>query len=164
MELLFETQKIWDAHEALRINDEDLIGMWHQMPVVPAGFANRYFFYSDHGFKFASNEMDGGCRIKRLYGKWKLVDNFVEVQIDAEDILNGGEIVGPWGSYGSKFVIDNGTIKEQALDPPLLFRIPIYLYIKNDDLDGKLRYTLPSLNFGAIRYWRMYNKPDEGDD
>jgi hypothetical protein len=164
VELLQSYEKDFAEPKETSLKQSDLVGMWHAMPIVASGYSERFFLYADGRFEYATNQMDGTKRIISIAGIWKLEGNSLLASISSERYQQGGTIVPPYASWGSRYVIDDATVRNINLTPPLQMRFPLSHYNAKDDLEGKLPDPLPYLVIGAREFWKMYENPDQGRD
>jgi hypothetical protein len=141
------------------INENELVGMWHIMPIVGSGYSERYFFYKNGKFAFKNNQMDGSTRLVGFNGTWKIERNNLILFAKEMDYMYGGKIVKPYASYGSKYVIANGKTKHEKLSDDIVLSLSIGIYNSADNLDGRMSYSIPSIQIGVEKYWRMYQDP-----
>jgi len=55
--------------------ERNLLGMWHAMPNVAAGYAERFWFDEDRNYKFIPNSMDDTQDTDFGEGKWYIKEN-----------------------------------------------------------------------------------------
>ena len=114
-----------DAGQMTDVHPADFIGNWHDMPMVAAGFGDRYSFADDGTFIFASSEMDGTAREIAFSGSWEMVDGQVVLTIKNRLMLIGGNLVPASGSIGTDYEIVGGRVEYVRL-PVEAFEVAIY--------------------------------------
>lgn len=64
-----------EKSQSLSKEELDLVGFWHAMPNVAAGYAERYLFYKDRTYKFLPSSMGTVSETGIKSGKWSIKDN-----------------------------------------------------------------------------------------
>ena len=141
---------------------KDLIGAWHPMPIVAAGWMQRLFFYPDGNFVYTKNQMDPTDRLLRLTGKWRLADGRLIVDVSTQTYLEGGH-AGPPGLDATEYAISDGKRTLSQISPVLTLTLPLSYFIPADNAQGRLDYSLPSVEIGKTKYWKMFDDPKEAE-
>lgn len=134
---------------------DEIVGFWHGNDCVGSGWSKRYFFYPDGRFVFRESQMDGAARLRELSGEWYIDGNHLVLEADSVVYNMAGEIVEPYASMGSDYVIDNGELLYSELRPHDVFRLPLESYFEGGELEGYDYPVLPNMRIGYGGYWRM---------
>ena len=104
--------------------------------------------------------MNGAARLRELSGEWYLDGNHLVLETDSVVYNMTGDIVEPYTSFGSDYVIDNGKHVYSELRPHDVFRLPLEGYFEGGELEDYDYPTLPSMRIGFDQYWRMAEDPE----
>lgn len=140
------------------LEDGDLIGIWHTSPVVAAGYNDLLYFFPDHKFRIAYNQMDWGKRLTGMSGTWTLDGDVLILKVKEKSIIEGGEIVEPTASCVSDFAIEGGESKKIKIDPPEFYVYPIG-GLEIQDL-GAAEMQVRKITIGTHDVWLMSADPD----
>jgi hypothetical protein len=150
------------------MQESDLQGFWHGSASVGSGYSERYLLYEDGKFVFRENSMDGSARLEEVSGVWLLDDGHLVLEVDSAVYLDGGEIVEPYASWGSEYVIEGGVRTRTGIEPGLVLRMPIdgYTdnYAKSCGNDEFEHLTVPFMRVGFGDYWRISGDPASLDN
>lgn len=153
----FENQ--YRSKKIITIEKNDLIGYWHELLVVPSGYAKRYAFHEDGKFEWFNNQMDGSTRMHSIVGTWTIENNFVKVFLSNYTWLFGDEFELPYASYASDFVIESNDYRDLRVDDDnSIFFIPFNNYqidAEASSFMGNDVYTM--IIAGSIYYKGPYN-------
>jgi len=145
---------------------EELAGFWHGSASVGSGYSERYLLFPEGDFVYRENSMDGSARLLELSGAWHAEAGHLVLEADSAVYLEGGEIVEPYASWGSDYVIEGGRECPAALDPALTLRLPVdgYTpdYASSTGEDGFDHLTVPYMMIGTGGFWRMHADPSMG--
>lgn len=145
---------------------EELAGFWHGNPCVGSGYSERYLLFPEGDFVYRENTMDGSARLLELSGAWNTEAGHLVLEADSAVYLEGGEIVEPYASWGSDYVIEGGREVPRALDPVLTLRLPVdgYTpdYASTNKAEGFEHLTVPYMMIGTGGFWRMHADPSIG--
>jgi len=146
--------------QAVYIDDDQLIGIWHVSPIVAAGYGELIYFYPDHTFKITANQMDWGSRLSSISGTWSIEVNALVLEVTEKCILTGGEIVEGYASCASDFAIEGGTSEIVTVSPSETRIYPIS-EIVTDDLGGALGQgaSMQRIMIGTTHFWLFCNDP-----
>ncbi|MGB3341172.1 MAG: YARHG domain-containing protein [bacterium] len=146
--------------QAVDIDDDQLIGIWHVSPIVAAGYGELIYFYPDHAFKITANQMDWGNRLSSISGTWSIETNALVLEITEKCILTGGEIVEGYASCASEFAIEGGTSEIITVSPDEIRTYPVS-EIVIDDLGGVLGQgvSMPRIKIGTGNFWLFSSDP-----
>ncbi len=146
--------------QAVDIDDDQLIGIWHVSPIVAAGYGELIYFYPDHTFKITANQMDWGNRLSSISGTWSIEVNALVLEVTEKCILTGGEIVEGYASCASDFAIEGGTSEIVTVSPSETRIYPIS-EIVTDDLGGALGQgaSMQRIMIGTTHFWLFCNDP-----
>ncbi len=129
------------------LQQSDIVGIWHPLPLVPAGYADRYFFNSDRTFRWVPSQMDGAMRMREIHGTWELSRGVLGLTVSGYRWSTGGELQQAFGSYASDYVIEDDAVFNMEQKVPVMIRIPVTDF--GADTEGRLNAGL-----GGIVYWR----------
>jgi hypothetical protein len=148
-------ENAYKSSDSADIDEKAIEGIWHRSPVVGSGYAERYFFHEDGGFKWCSNQMDGSTRLFAYRGRWELHRSMVEVTVTGYEWLEGGRIAAPYASYGSGYVIEDGRMETVDLsdDPPVM-RFPVGNYGIDRDLSQTLASDIISMHINGRKFYK----------
>ena len=138
---------------------DETVGFWHGNDCVGSGWSERFYLYSDGRFIFRENQMDGASRLRELSGEWYLDGSHLVLEADSAVFIVGGDIVEPYASMGSDYVIDNGEYVCSELRPHDVFRLPLSDYSQGGENEVNDYPILPSMRIGFDQYWRMAADP-----
>jgi hypothetical protein len=133
------------------VDEAGLIGIWHVLPSIPAGWSDHYHFYKDGTFRLDYNQMDGEKRLFSEFGLWKLVDNFLVLEITSRKVLKGGTLVEASGSVATRYEIQGGELVDEAVSPPGTRRYMLNRIVADRE------HGLPRIELNGRKYWRIAN-------
>lgn len=139
------------------LNDDELIGIWHASPVVAAGYSDLLYFFPDHTFRIAYNQMDWGRRLTGMSGHWSLDGSVLIIKVEEKSVIVGGEIVEPTASCASDFAIEGGESKILVIDPAKMYVYPIG-GLEIQDL-GAAEMQMRKITVGTYDFWLMCTDP-----
>lgn len=128
------------------ISKEDLVGLWHAQPGIPAGYAERWVFHDDMTFKFYGNEMDGTRRILSFSGFWDIKDSYLKLSVSEKEVVIGGEVV---SDKIMGYIIEGGDHQIQILDTPEESILTLSSY----ELNLGNAHAPLSIMIGDTQYW-----------
>lgn len=141
----------------------DLTGFWHGSPSVGSGYSDRFLLFDDGSFVYRENSMDGSSRLRELSGDWLAEGNHLVLEADSAVVLEGGEIVEPYASWGSEYVIVGDDKIGKELIRFEVIRIPLDGYTSNyAESEGSEDFehlTVPYMRIGIGSYWRIGRDP-----
>ncbi|MGE5549266.1 MAG: hypothetical protein ACM3ZC_01885 [Bacteroidota bacterium] len=126
-----------------------LIGGWHALPVVAAGYVDRIFISADGEVVYSFNEMAPYDRVWKMEGKWREENGYLVMEISTKCISLGGYYQGPNAIDFGAIVDDYGGVL--LLNKPQVFKLPVHK-LANDPESGLLKMKLGSWDF-----WRMWD-------
>lgn len=142
----------------------DLTGFWHGSPSVGSGYSDLFLLFDDGNFVYRENSMDGSSRLRELFGRWLVEGNHLVLEADSAVFLEGGEIVEPYASWGSEYVIGGADIAGRTLIRMEEIRMPMDGYTSNyAESAGSADFehlTVPYMRIGMGGYWRIDRDPD----
>lgn len=140
-----------------------LSGFWHGNACVGSGYSERYLLFPDGSFIFRENSMDGSARLLEISGEWQMDGSHLILFADSAVYLQGGQIVEPYASVASDYLIQGGEEMQTVLDPPLTFRLPLDCYTADySTYSGSEEFehlTIPYMMIGTGGFWRMHADP-----
>lgn len=134
-----------------------LVGCWHALPLMPAGYSERYVFYTDRMFDFSANSMDQNDRLRDYSGYWHINKGRLVLEINHKIIIEGGEVVpAPYG-----YCIEGGVYVGLDIEPPEIvnFDIGEISVVDFDDVADWCNHAF-SMKIGDMTFWR-YNTFDD---
>ena len=157
--ILYYDDRLESAEAGLPGEDE-IIGFWHGSECVGSGYSDRFFLFPEGRFIFRESSMNGAARLRELSGEWYIDGNHLVLETDSVVYNIAGEIVEPYASMGSDYVIDNGRLVYSELRPHDVFRLPLEDYFEGGEHVDYDYPVLPNMRIGYGRYWRMASDPD----
>lgn len=138
-----------------------LVGSWHAAPGFPAGYTQRYIFYTNYNFVFLKSQMDTANPLISYWGTWKIEDDQLSLTVLHKRMIIGGEIVDD-PTFGD--TLEGGNIETIDLDPPveLTYTLPSFeidnVYFSSHENEISYRITI-----GEEDYWKVdtFNDFDE---
>ncbi|MBN2585970.1 MAG: YARHG domain-containing protein [Candidatus Fermentibacteraceae bacterium] len=144
-------------------DEEGMAGFWHGSAAVGSGYSDRFLLFEEGKFVYRGSSMDGSSRLEELSGMWSLDGGHLVLDADSASYLLGGDIIEPYASWGSEYVIENGVRTEVELVPHRVFRMPLDGYTNNyAECSGEEEYrhlTVPYVRIGFGGYWRISRDP-----
>lgn len=151
-----------ESPEAELPDEDEIIGFWHGSECVGSGYSDRFFLFPDRRFIFRESSMNGAARLRELSGEWYLDGSHLVLEADSVVYNMAGEIVEPYASMGSDYVIDYGELINSELRPHNVFRLPLESYFEGGEHPDFDYPVLPNMRIGFCRYWRMAADPESG--
>lgn len=139
---------------------DEIVGFWHGNDCVGSGYSDRFFLFPDGRFLFRENQMDGASRLRKISGEWYMDGNHLVLEADSAVFNLGGDIVEPYASMGSDYVIDNGEYAFTELRPHDVFRLPLEDYFEGGEHEDYDYPALPSVRIGFGQFWRLAVDPE----
>lgn len=96
--------------------NDSLIGLWHSMNMVGAGFGERYAFNEDGTFIFGTSQMDESNNQLYEAGTWSIVNGELKLEIKERLVMPEGDIneIVP----GDDLVILDSGVVMLIINPP----------------------------------------------
>jgi len=127
-----------------------LIGQWHAMNMIAAGFAERYVFHSDGTFLYGVSEMNGLERVRYKKGIWSVSGDKLTLSVTSKLVLAGGDIAEADGEQ----YIENASVQNRVCDPPENKTLTVAQ--ANPDPDT----NRATITIGGVTYYNFDNQPD----
>ena len=133
------------------ININEIIGGWHVSPIVAAGYENLFIVTDEGEIEWRANEMNWGKRLISYHGTYNFEVNKLKIKIKKFRWLYGKDIVEPYASAGSKYVINSEDIRDIDISSfPIEITIPLRDFGETTvPVPGNIGY------FGAEKFWKM---------
>lgn len=142
----------------------DLTGFWHGSSSVGSGYSDLFLLFDDGSFVYRESSMDGSSRLRELSGRWLVEGNHLVLEADSGVFLEGGEIVEPYASWGSDYVIEGADMAGRKLIRMEVLRLPMDGYTSNyaasSSSEDFEHLTVPYMRIGIRGYWRIDRDPD----
>lgn len=137
------------------ISTSDLVGIWHIMPIVAAGYSQRFFFNSDNSFIWYPSQMDEASRLGTVEGTWSVENGFLKIQIISYRWRNGGDLSFPY-STEDYYILRNGTVEIVDLSVnPIIVSIPISNYLVDPETINEYEPEgMYKMKIGGWDYWK----------
>lgn len=96
--------------------NDSLIGLWHSMNMVAAGFGERYAFNEDGTFIYGTSQMDESNHQLYAAGTWSIVNGELKLEIETRLVMPEGDIneIVPGDDL---IILDRGVVK-MIYNPP----------------------------------------------
>lgn len=109
------------------VDSKSLVGLWHSMNMVAAGFGERYAFNEDGTFIYGTNQMDEFERQLFSTGRWSIAEGKLKLEVNARLVVPVGDIkdIVP---NDDLIILDRGVVKK-IFNPP---EIETYSIAKTD--------------------------------
>lgn len=126
-----------------------LIGVWHELPMLPAGWADKIIFFNNNTFRYDFNEMDQIKRIISMSGYYNIFLNRLTLYAIKRKIIRGGTIIKNNDFYEFK----NAITIDETLTAPIIYTFPIgtISYDKENLKD--------SIKIGTRSFWKFSSNP-----
>ncbi|MCL2107629.1 MAG: hypothetical protein FWH26_11310 [Oscillospiraceae bacterium] len=137
-----------------------LLGQWHAMDMVAAGYDERWMFESDGAFVYAPSGMDALGRLLCEYGTWKLEGNQLQLTVQKRIVLVGGTIEdSDEGPY-----IDGAEIVRESVEPAEIKTLTVGGFA-NAVYDGEegCMVSRATAVLGGVTYYDFSSQPDMFD-
>jgi hypothetical protein len=134
-----------------------LVGTWHVSPIIAAGYNDLLYLFADGTFIIEFNQMDGGKRLLSMAGNWEIKGHRLLLKVNRKSILSGGEIVEPYASYGSDYVIEGGTTTNEELTKPEILSFPLTAPEAEHITDD---YSMERISIGVCDFWKISDDPN----
>lgn len=128
--------------------DVPYIGLWHESPVVPSGFAQRLALNADHSFIWAASQMDGQERTRFSSGSWSVANGKLLLTATEEIRWEGGREVPAFDSWGTDTVIMDADIVVSKLAKTTEYAISCVT--TDSEVFDKRTVTI-----GGLRFWEL---------
>lgn len=151
----FEKGYASEGHK-VTVEEKKLIGMWHSMSSMAAGWAERISFFEDKTFRYKISQFQGDSRLRDMEGEWTLDRNRLILEVLKRTVVKGGKLVPDPSAF---FAIEGGKITEEAVYPPLILNFPISSDVKEVEVPPWMEAVL-SYNIGNTQFWRWYRDPE----
>jgi len=132
---------------------DDYVGVWHESPVMAAGWSNNYHFYDDGTYKFYYSQMVGDKRTIDESGTWALNDEGLKITIYEKTIVEGGKIV---DDVILGKTIEGGTIKTIRNSHAETITLSFSRDIKIDPENNR-----EFIEINGVKYWKFSDDPSE---
>ncbi len=142
----------------------DLVGVWQDTPVMPAGWSRRFIFYPDKKFRFIYSQMRELPEILSLFGNYQIKGNCLEVNIIEKVIMEHSDKTMYSSMDGFQWV--DQSYKKVVLKNVKKFSFPITSVRKKvfTGYMGTEKFEREVINLGYEEYFRYYSDPDSGYD
>ncbi|MCL2422951.1 MAG: hypothetical protein FWD11_03505 [Micrococcales bacterium] len=138
------------------------VGCWHDIPGVPAGYGNRYFFRADGTFWWAANQMfvdeTTPSPVSASGGTWAYADGKMTLTTTDEHRTVGGTVVdAPGGTE-----IEGGKLQHFSVNSTKVLDVTLPKVV--DDPENPI--GLPSILLDGTEFWAFSHQwkcdsPDE---
>lgn len=137
--------------------DEQLVGVWQDMPVMAAGWSERFIFFQSGDVFYGLSTMKKLPSVRFFAGKYEIIEGFLLMTFtDVKVVRHSNEIE---YSTGMGYQWKESDTRYIVLDEPLVIRLPIY-WIREIDLDKAGHRT--ELNIAGFLYYWMASDPLDG--
>ncbi|MCJ7546168.1 MAG: YARHG domain-containing protein [Deltaproteobacteria bacterium] len=146
------------------LNPIDLVGVWQDTPIMPAGWSRRFIFYPDKKFRFIYSQMRELPEILSLFGNYEIKGNCLEINITEKVIIEHSDK----SVYSSMdgFQWTDQSYKKIVLKNSEKFNFPITSVRKKvftaKMLGGEKKLEREVINIGYEEYFRYYADPERG--
>lgn len=135
-----------------QINEDSLIGIWQNMPVLASGWSENYRFFDDGTFIYSHNQMDCADSIISESGKFKIKNSKLILKYKERELISGGKLVTATGSCGSEFELQGGNVETVQFIQKSVKKISS---IMNDDEFDYLIF----IEIDNQEFWRIDSNP-----
>ncbi|MCS6873316.1 MAG: hypothetical protein RML33_05235 [Acidobacteriota bacterium] len=153
-----EKVTLGNSEKDLSPSKQELVGLWHEFPMLGSGWGNVFRFWSDGSFRFHASQMKCLNRELGYAGTWKVETNKLILLVKERNLIMGGKIqkskmpgICPREIVGGKEITKR--LKETEV---LEFHIT---EIRIDNLSEDLKR--PVISIGKKRYWQFSSDPEE---
>lgn len=105
------------------VTKEKLVGVWHSVFPMPAGFADRYIFYPDGKFIYIYSTMRQLPKIYSISGTYKINGNCLELTTTEREIYTNIDDIGFAGGPG--YYYKSASRKIEKIIKPKIYNLPI---------------------------------------
>lgn len=134
---------------------KDLIGIWHDGPVVSSGLGRTFTFYPDGSYKYRKAETDFLNRSLFITGDWEISGNQLKLSPKIEGVLEGGRV--EFDVVSGDSTIEGGHILEKELKREEISYVISHIEFNSDF--QKKQITLNKMSYYKINddtnenYW-----------
>jgi len=141
-----------DANSLLALRETALIGYWQGFPGIAAGFASRYIFFANYDFVYFANQMCFVNPERELSGRWRIIDDELELIITTRRVLVGG-VEEPCPIF--QVYWRGATLETFMLEEPEIIRLSLSCFTvdKNPYCDYQSRNH--SIEIGGETFWKF---------
>lgn len=149
---IVSTQKINTTTTALEeIKETDLIGIWHDAPVVSSGLGSTITFYPDKSYR---DRVAEGGRERYVYtkGTWEIIGEIIQLTPIKDGVFEGGEVV--YDVVAGDSVLEGATIVERKSNSNVM-KLTISSVSFNEDFNKK------TVRIGKGTYYKLDDDPSQ---
>lgn len=133
---------------------KDLVGVWHSLPMLPAGWAEKYLFYKDGTYRYDYSQMDGAKRVISKWGTFEAKTSKLILHENKKLVVRGGTVADD--GTGNNIIV--GGKEEYIQVIPSKKMVYFFSQVKKEK---KKEEPSLSIKIGKIKYWKFSNDPTE---
>ena len=132
-----------------------LLGQWHAMDMVAAGYGERWMFESDGAFAHAPSDMDSLNRLLCEYGTWELGGDKLRLTVRHRIMLSGGTV----GTSEEGEYLEGADIVDEPVVPAEIKTITVGGFA-NAEYGDEAVVTRATVIFDGVTYYDFSSQPD----
>jgi len=159
IKLILEFEKA-NPYEENIVRVYDLRGIWHIMPVMPAGWARNFRFYKDGRFEFIYNTMRELPLIHSFSGQYKVSGNELILSASDRTVWKHNNKITYDGIRGHWW--NQAKLVNEKLPKIKTLTFPISKIKYNKTIKvykGEIIHTV--IKIGGIEFYKFYDDPDD---
>lgn len=134
-----------------------LIGLWHSIPALPADWADTYSFYEDGTYLYRTSNMDCTRRLISIKGKWEYKNGTLTLTQKEKTHLIDGKIILSHSSCADGKELEGATEKVSKITPNGVLSYKL----KEIEQDPKFKSILSNkITINNQPYWKFSNDPN----
>lgn len=130
-----------------------LVGVWQDLPLMAAGWSNRYHFYPDGTYSYVTSQMNCAKRERQIDGTWKIKENTLTLQEKFMWYEADGEVVDD--AICGKKIIGSHDEDIDLHQSPLTYTVTF----STGNPAGK-EYPRQKATINGMDFWRFYEDPN----
>jgi len=80
----------------IKYAEDNIVGVWHDIQVIGAGYGSKYHFFKDYTFIYTTQ---GNDELLETHGTWKIQNQSLELKTNYDIVSVGGKVGEPPFSY-----------------------------------------------------------------
>lgn len=143
--------------KSLSQNEEELIGIWQEIPDMAEGWAENYRFFKNGKYRREFNTMDDTKRDLWEAGKWNAQERALYIEIFSKETIEGGELkYFPVSENGPEHHEYLGGVRRIIILNPPIKKSRSLSKIELDPRTGKNIIRIENK-----KYWKMQNDAND---
>ena len=150
-------EKLKDQNRKFTLDNNSLVGIWHDTPSMPSGWSTHYNFYPSGKYTYYYSSMDCSKNKISESGYWKVNGPNLQLEKITETVLVGGKLINSSGSCGTEKTLIDASVKRNILVKKESQEIKLIPFTTSK----QSQIVYPGIIFNNIPLWKFSDDPYE---